>query len=281
MGGYSYGAMVTAQLPPLATLLSAFAAPGAGTAAGEICLQAEHLAQEQRRRQGQRGSYRGRRSLGRRVGGEQGRVSEDGAGRRVGLGALLGWRRKGVVQGGHERPKSAPGVRWEEEEEEEEERRGLELPRAAYVLVSPLQGLVTQLATMSFSLRPRHDEQRHFHHFHHFHNHHHRHGQQQQQQQQQRHSHSAATPSRPTEAQDAEAKFTRHPTLIVYGEKDGLVAAGKVRAWIGRLEAQGAVGLDARGVLGAGHFWVESGVLGELRAGVAAFAEGLKREGEE
>ncbi|PHH61710.1 hypothetical protein CDD81_8055 [Ophiocordyceps australis] len=54
MGGYSYGAMVTAQLPPLATMLLHFTAPAAGTAAAEVRLRAEHASREQRRRGGRR-----------------------------------------------------------------------------------------------------------------------------------------------------------------------------------------------------------------------------------
>ncbi|XDG08654.1 hypothetical protein ABKA04_008269 [Annulohypoxylon sp. FPYF3050] len=47
LAGYSYGAMVTIQLPPLESFLSDFASPATHTALADIRLRAQHLAEQQ------------------------------------------------------------------------------------------------------------------------------------------------------------------------------------------------------------------------------------------
>ena len=87
------------------------------------------------------------------------------------------------------------------------------VPRPAYILISPLQGLVTHLATMSL-LPSRH------------HHHHHR------------QSNNSSSSSEQQLAGAAEAKLVRNPTLAVYGDRDAFVSAGKLRAWVARLTAE-------------------------------------------
>lgn len=162
---------------------------------------------------------------------------------------------------------------------------GMAAPRVAYLLVSPLQGLVTNLATMSFgsvsaavgsalgglfsSKRKQEDEDP-----------------------------RAARPSKKSEGQNkslasqssqdstaataddlekvlAERKLTENPTLAVYGDGDVFVAARRLRDWATRLRAVENSRFRAREVPGAGHFWVEGRSLYVLRDAVRNFAEGL------
>ncbi|KJZ75288.1 hypothetical protein HIM_05214 [Hirsutella minnesotensis 3608] len=123
-------------------------------------------------------------------------------------------------------------------------------PRPAYLLVSPLQGLVTHLATMSLvpSLfggrghRHEHDKQ-----------------------------------WREAGAGADEAKLVRNPTLAVYGDRDVFVSAGKLRAWSGRLAGAQESMFRGLEVPTAGHFWAEEGVLGAMRDAAGRFAGALLR----
>ncbi|TDZ44913.1 hypothetical protein CTRI78_v009217 [Colletotrichum trifolii] len=47
LGGYSYGAMITTQIPPMDRILGQFASPAVGSAAADIRLRAQHLAEHQ------------------------------------------------------------------------------------------------------------------------------------------------------------------------------------------------------------------------------------------
>lgn len=103
-------------------------------------------------------------------------------------------------------------------------------PRPAYLLVSPLQGIINHLATMSRS------------------------------------------PSDPA----AEAKLRQNPTLAVYGDKDVFVSASKLQSWTTNMEAAQDSCFRGRLVDGAGHFWVEEGVLREMKDRIIAFAKELQ-----
>ncbi|KAJ0166839.1 hypothetical protein CTA2_5628 [Colletotrichum tanaceti] len=47
LSGYSYGAMITTQIPPISQILAQFKLPAAGSAAADIRLRAQHLAEQQ------------------------------------------------------------------------------------------------------------------------------------------------------------------------------------------------------------------------------------------
>ncbi|KAI9896294.1 hypothetical protein N3K66_008466 [Trichothecium roseum] len=269
LAGYSYGAMITSQLPPLPAMLAPFAsAPPASTSnAGQVRHAAESLAAQQR------GLARGRAARGGlrvgEAGGSSPRKSQDGGngGKRRSFSVEEAEEklRKGVHDLIHktrhhpkhhqqrdrsprERSRSRPGLDPGGAEDTATKPDGaprsppppppgdLVVPRAAYVLVSPLQGLVSNLATMSRS--PWGDD-----------------------------------PA-------AEAKLGRCPTLAVFGDHDVFVSAAKLRSWVARMERAGGGGSPAsafRGleVEGAGHFWVEEGVLGRMMDGVGEFVDGL------
>ena len=309
MGGYSYGSMITMQLPPLVEMLRPFVAPELGTAAAEIRLRAEHLAEHQNailasvREAWGHGSRL--RSPGLRVGGtESGEVRGSIEGRRSLILEAEERIRKSfgdVVAKTKRARKSVDGaVRGKkvdgdegvvvEEEEEGEQRRGhacleeatdLVMPRVAYVLVSPLQGVISHLASMSILpthlpslpklrnpfVRKREDDK----------------NPEPDNSKKPPHPDSDAnssTPDSPADTDLAELKLVRNPTLAAFGDRDVFVAANKLRVWAKRLQEVPGSRFHAVEVSSAGHFWVEDRVLGKLAGLVDGFTGGLIEEGE-
>ncbi|EEY21005.1 conserved hypothetical protein [Verticillium alfalfae VaMs.102] len=179
--GYSYGAMVTSQLPPLSQILSRFAAPPAISAAADIRLRAEHLAAQQN-------SFLA-----------EARASRNGhdadAARRCAVGG-----------------------------DEGDQRRSGEAPPAARAPSASPAGDVNWIEDAG---------------------------------------------------EAAEAKLATCPTLAVFGDRDGFVAIGKLRAWGARLEARPGSKFRGVEVTGAGHTWQEEGTLSALVGAVDEFARGL------
>lgn len=284
LAGYSYGAMITTQLPSLETILAIFKTPVSGSPAAEIRLRAEYMADTENTvlgsaraaavgRQNSRSSPR--KAMAMRVGGdEQNRKSHDMGRRSFSLEAeekfrdILAKARKG-----HKTPLSVStmpkkpcttvvqSVSSEQSKKETEIR--IQAPPAmtifqpAYLLISPLQGIVTHLATMSFSNPfgkktndgpPKASPDA---------------------------TASAAESNAVTWAWEAEHKLTSNPTFAVYGDQDVFVSAKKLRDWVGRLQAAPGSTFHAHEVSTAGHFWAEEGVLYTMRNAVRTFAEGL------
>lgn len=277
MGGYSYGAMITAQMPPLNKLLEPFASPHVDSNAAQIRLRAQHLAEQQNVILGSTRSAvmqvrsphsPTRRPCGVRVGGDEGdrspRKSHESGGRRSFSLDAEDRFRKGVHEfmakrrakhphlhfhSGHRRSASSEIVRNNAREQEdekgggaveiEEEKlqviTGLLRPRPAYFMVSPLQGLVTHLATMSLlPSRMRHDSD-----------------------------------------DGSEEKLVLNPTLAVFGDNDVFVPVGRLRGWMAKLGGSEGSLFTGYEVATAGHFWVEEGVLHVMTERVGAFASGL------
>ncbi|KAL6849636.1 hypothetical protein ACO1O0_009179 [Amphichorda felina] len=234
LAGYSYGAMITTQLPPLAAMLAPFATPPPTSHAGQIRSRAEALALQQRDLMH---SHAVRRSL--RVGeGGSPRKSHDSR-RSVSVDDAEEKLRKGVRDfmaktrhrcgdstgrgsGSSPRHPPPPDVALSAVP-------NLVRPRPAYILISPLQGIITHLATMSRS---------------------------------------------PGDAA-AEAKLRQNPTLAVYGDGDVFVSAKKLRAWTARMESPEGSNFHGKEIEGAGHFWIEEGVLGHMTHLVDEFAKEL------
>jgi len=290
LGGYSYGAMVTANLPPLETVLAPFNAPACGSSAAEIRLRAQHLAEMQNTvlasaraaaidRQNGRSV---RKSLGLRVGGdEDNRKSHDS--RHSFSSDLEDKIHKGVAElrmkakkGHRRRLASGEGHGMVVDAGEPDTRVPspeylLPLPgrighRPAYLLISPLQGIVTNLATMSFpspltSLSRKmpmrslswsgratdsvNDED--------------------------------AVPKSPSTT-DAERKLISNPTLAIYGDSDGFVAARKLRNWASRFEGIPDSKFRAHEVSSAGHFWAQGNAAVVMRDAVTTFANKVLTE---
>lgn len=262
LAGYSYGAMVTSQLPPLDAMLQPFISPKAESDAAEVRLRAEHLAEQQNILLGSVRSamtHRSRRSqssLGVRVGGSESgspRKSHDSFGRRSfsfdaedrirrGVSELIGKARTGRQRHRlfHHDSEKVPETPPEPEQTKDQTlpKSPIIMPLPAYLMVSPLQGLITHLATMS--LLP-----------------------------------TAFSRAKDPESEAAEEKLVRYPTLAIYGDKDLFVTANKLRAWAERLGSRERSQFRAEEITNAGHFWVEEGALDTMRDLAGDFAQSL------
>lgn len=268
MGGYSYGSMVTSRLPPIDQLLANFASPDASSNAAQIRLRAENLASKQNLILGSaRAAILGRRKQGTptkrgvRIGGDEGggspRKSHESSGRRSLSHDVEEKLRKSMddfmakTRPLRRHTKGTDPVTPHSVEPATPPAggklpavTGLIVPRPAYLLVSPLVGLVTRLATMS--LIPS----------------------------------ALARAKEPGEAA-AESKLVHNPTLAVYGDEDIFVAVQKLRAWTKNLQESQGSRFQGREIATAGHFWVEEGVLYSMRDLVDEFASSLLADGQE
>ncbi|GAB7353666.1 hypothetical protein MBLNU459_g4072t1 [Dothideomycetes sp. NU459] len=68
----------------------------------------------------------------------------------------------------------------------------------------------------------------------------------------------------------AASAMLANPALAVFGSEDGFTAAKKLCVWGDRMKGQSS-GFEWRRVDGAGHFWREEGVDGELRGIIGAW----------
>lgn len=262
MGGYSYGAMVTTQLPPLDAILQAFISPIAGSDAAEIRLRATHLAEQQNTILGNaraamldHGSLRGMSKRGVRVGGDEDgspRRSYESHGRRSysidaedkfrrGVHELMAKARPG--RHGHRlfhtpSTSQSSSIVSPPPGEKLAAIPDLVIPKPAYLMISPLQGLITHLATMS--LLP-----------------------------------TALVRSKDPHGTAAEEKLVWNPTIAIYGDTDIFVAVNRLKTWAARMGQRNGSMFRGHEVTTAGHFWVEEGVLDKMRDAVGEFAEGL------
>jgi pimeloyl-ACP methyl ester carboxylesterase len=284
VAGYSYGAMITMQLPKLDTILSIFDAPEHGSAAAEIRLRAEHLAATQNTilaagarvaRLERPVESSPRKSMGMRVGGDEDlRRSHDLPRRSFSVDAEERYRslvaktrkrhhrtvssesvlQKGAVMPADDDDHAAPGglARVEESHSGSDMIRF----RPAYLLVSPLRGMITHLASMSYSnmfgtKTPKAGND----------------------QPPKPVGHAAR--ERASFWAEAEEKLTANPTLAIYGDQDVFVAAKRVRDWANRLSKAPGSHFRAQEVATAGHFWREGRVIYTMRDAVRLFAASL------
>lgn len=256
--GYSYGAMVTTKLPPLDTILAPFHSPAVHTPAADIRLRAQHLAEQQNKLF--RTPASPRKSLGMRVGGEEDvprksshdfrrSYSIDGEDRiRKGVKDLL--TRTKLVRKKH---RHKPHKDAEEEIRVEECMATVETLvtfRSAYVTVSPPLGFMTNLATVSFP-NPFLDLFKKLN----------------------RSMNNLIAVNGPVVAEDEAAnhKLALNPTLSICGDQDGFLTLRKHREWTAKLSSYDGSLFTSTVVAGAGHFWVEEGVVRELRDAIGNF----------
>lgn len=311
LAGYSYGSLITTMLPPLPALLTPFQSPLPGTAASEIRLRAQHLAEEQntlhteRRKRASEAATRRQHarnvSLGIRVGGDETsdahhRTSLDSHhGRRsLRLDRLehSDWGRKSVERvrslrkslDGHrfspppsprqasqtsqtERRANAssgtidtPGgtpVVVSQEEASEAAAATIPMPQlefgeinAAYLLISPIQGVVGGLATMftttsAKSLLPNLSFRK-------------------------KEAHGSSAALGP-----ADGKFVDNKTLVVFGNRDSFSNADRMRRWTQKLEGVEGSSFRAVEVNNGGHFWHEMEELQVLKRSIEGWAREL------
>ncbi|KAK4136302.1 hypothetical protein BT67DRAFT_399627, partial [Trichocladium antarcticum] len=279
LAGYSYGALVASQLPSLEAIATLFDAPVCGSHAAEIRLRAQHLAEmqstilasERAAALHHLAPKSPRKHVGVRVGGDEENRKSHESHRplsaeleetvRHAVAELLAKTRKT-----HRRRHSDQGQAWgnpdgaPEAPDHAPDRlhrvSGRAAPRPAYLLVSPLQGIVANLVTLTFPGRlwPRSSV---------------------------RASKEAPQPDPaerdvlayvPVAAQD---KLTQNPTLAIYGDRDGFVPVRKLRDWASRLKAVQDSKFCAHEVPSATHFWAQHNVACTLRDAVRVFAECL------
>ncbi|XXH02968.1 Lipase 5 [Hypoxylon texense] len=268
LAGYSYGALVTIQLPPVSSFLSQFASPPTHTAAADIRLRAQHLAEQQTIIDATPTSPR--KSLGMRVGGSEETSSQKAHEKprthspdreekiRRGVRDLLS--RSNLIHRKHDSGLTSQHKELEPGHEHEHKVPCLEKLdnliefRSAYLTVSPPLGIVANFATLNFSNLFSSWSRR-------------------------KRGRSASTKVHGGEAAkdeaEAEAKLRRNPTLVVYGSQDGFLSLKRMRDWTRQLSSTDESQFRHVEVSGAGHFWLEEGVLYELREAVFSFASGL------
>ncbi|KAI1135913.1 Alpha/Beta hydrolase protein [Hypoxylon sp. FL0543] len=254
LAGYSYGATVTMQLPPLYSILSDFTSPAIHTPAADIRLRAQHLAEQQTTMFNTPSSPR--KSLGMRVGGDEDIPSSHSPEReekiRKGVREILA--RHKLIHRKHIYSTTGQSGRVEREETCLESIGNLIMFRCAYLLVSPPLGIVANLATMNFS-NPFS-------------------------------SWSRRRKGGPLSARNydddvkreeraAEVKLMNHPTMAIYGDQDGFLTLKKMRDWTRQLSSAPGSQFRHVEIAGAGHFWLEGSVVYELREAVSSFAATL------
>ena len=236
LGGYSYGALITMQLPTLEVILKRFQSVAKGTAEAEARLRAVSLAAQwskdadlhhekrQARRTGSCEKIRNSaRSMAVAMGGDESepssrRHSHDS---RRSLEAV----RRSVERG---RRKFGLKRHYDDMSEEaliEESLTSMNVPtpQIHYLLISPPLPLVTALITMFSSLIRMN------------------------------------TPY-------SEEKICSSPTLMIYGDRDFFTSQKRYRKWAEVLAAKPGSRFQFREVTGAGHFYRENGVDTEMRS---------------
>jgi hypothetical protein len=68
----------------------------------------------------------------------------------------------------------------------------------------------------------------------------------------------------------------KHATLAIYGDQDMFTSAKRIREWSEHLKAAQGSQFSSVEVAGAGHFWVESGVEGKLRAALVEWEASIR-----
>jgi alpha/beta superfamily hydrolase len=314
LAGYSYGSMITVQLPALSSILSLFSAPELGTAASEIRLRAKQLAKQQndafksmmaalQEKSGNSANtsmskHRRGRSLqpdetlscrktsacsSVRMGGEETdpdarRPSHDSPNRRSFSFESERLRRsvdrvRSLGRAPHDRSpvKSLPrqdsdlskcahssnDSSSEDIDTMKESNSTNDRPaqnkmspvalgdmKVSYLLISPLQGLVTKLATM-WTFKSRHKTK------------------------------DSSSKDQGISDCEAEDKLILNDTLAIFGDEDVFSSSKNLRSWACRLNGKDKSHFCYAEVVGAGHFWHEDGVVDEMRRNLTSFISRL------
>lgn len=311
LAGYSYGSMITTQLPALSSILALFSKPTAGTAAWEIRCRARLLAKQEtdilsylasaiqekavedvKTRNRRRRSLRAGDTLevrkssimsSIRIGGEDSdpavrRQSQESHARRsfsfepasirksVDRVRSMGRRanrHSSVISPGRQetfpsRHDSSGSGSADSFEIISHEKSGqssgqsdastadiVELgdTKVSYILVSPLQGMVTKLATMwNFGSKSKSAE--------------------------------SGMDQGPAGC-EMENKLVMNDTLAIFGDEDIFSSSKRLRAWAGRLAGSENSRFQQVEIPGAGHFWHEAEHIEQMNKAIRGFLSGL------
>ena len=245
LGGYSYGSLITTHLPPTEAIISHFSSVVKGTAEAEIRLRATHLSTKWNA-EVQCHPYRGR-SLAAHdeprpgshsivVGGEESepgtrRASRDSRGSFDIVRRSLDRSRSQLRPGRHSSESKAPPV------SETVEVVDLVPPVTFYLLISPLLPPISKFATMFSKPIPFHGKTR-----------------------------DGGRSTTSSASLEADHNVQRCPTLAVYGDRDFFTSPKRLRKWAEQMTDAADSSFVAREIHGAGHFWHEEGVDGQMRS---------------
>ncbi|KAI5851760.1 Alpha/Beta hydrolase protein [Durotheca rogersii] len=258
--GYSYGAMVTTQLPSLQSVLSQFASPATHTAFADIRLRAQYLAGQVA---GASAAASPRRSQRVRVGGDEDRsfLQHPHDNLRTGLsrqeirGGVKDLLSKATLAYMKIDCNSATQYKDRAREESRLEKvHDLIRYHSAYLVVSPPLGIATNLATMSFplsfSMWPMRKRSR-------------------------IHPGGNDKTTKEQEATEAEDKLIANPVVVIYGNRDIFLSMRRIQDWTNRLCNVEGSNFHHIMIPGAGHFWAEDGVISKLSQAINSFASRL------
>ena len=249
LGGYSYGSLITSQLPDIEVLLSYFSEVTKGSAAAEIRLRASRLAREWRPDVSQS------RQRGRTLAVEDALGSPTYGGDECEPGIRRKSResrrsmdvvRKSVETSRarlHRNRQSSEAV--SESRDPDGKLGALNIPplQICFLLISPVLPPVSSFLTMFSSKHWK--------------------------------PHSQPLTST-TPATEIEERFGSHKTLAVFGNNDFFTSSKKLQKWSGHLAGLPESCFVYKEITGAGHFWQEEGVAEELDGTITAWLKGLE-----
>lgn len=257
LGGYSYGSMITAHLPSIATVIRILEDASLGSAEHEIETRAFELAQsflgycETRKQQSASGESAPAMSsiANATFGGYESPVAADKISRD---GHRHSFDKESVRQSvGRMRRKMRS------RDNSDGDRRKLSMnsasptmdkpqviPRMAFLLISPLLGPVSGLATVFSALRFERKDKN-------------------------------ATAARDAVAVDVDEVLSQHPSLILFGSNDHFTSSRKIRQWCDELSSKPESLFHFHEVLEAGHFWHQEELNAKLKSAVGSWIRTL------
>lgn len=245
LGSYSYGSMITAHLPALAVPRKILSHAQPGKAEYEIRNRASELAQSflgyceaerQRRRSSLKASPDQRSSPSTLGGYDSADVSRRAGTSRRSINLDAERVRQSVDRVRQKIRHSSKDSKAESTERSGSYEPGLQ-PRLAYLLISPLLGTISNLATVFSSLKfGRHDRN--------------------------------ATCARDTPVSKPEEVLSTYSSLVVFGSEDHFTSSKKVRQWCETIKVRPDSCLEFCQVLSAGHFWHDEEPASQMKRAV-------------
>ena len=251
LGGYSYGSLITTNLPTTDKILERFDMVSKGSAAAEIQLRATHLASQWNRDASEyreiqharkSGSHEQLRpsahTLAVALGGDE---SESGSRRSCERKRSLDAVRRSI-----DRSRRKLGLRHHSHSSEMSDCNTAEgglaaakvaLPQTCYLLISPLLPPISTFATMFSGTI----------------------------------FHLGKSPA-------CEVKLNHNPTLAVYGDSDFFTSQKKLRRWAEDAQAESKGQFQFREIAGAGHFWREDGSDEQMRSAIRDWIRDISTE---